>query len=94
MIKLKKTSSGYVVPILVSPGASRDAVRGEHRGRMKVAVSAPPEGGKANKALCRLLADELGIRSSQVRIVSGQTSRQKEVLVERVTSDALDEIIS
>ena len=94
MIKLKKTSSGYVVPILVCPGASRDAVRGEHGGRMKVAVSAPPEGGKANKALCRLLADELGIRTSQVRIVSGQTSRQKEVLVERVTTDALDEIIS
>jgi hypothetical protein len=94
VIKLKKTPTGYVVPILVSPGASRDEVRGEHGGRMKVAVSAPPEGGKANKAVCQLLAEELGTRTSQVRIVSGQTSRQKEVLVERVTTDALDEIIS
>ena len=94
MIKLKKMASGYVVPVVVSPGASRDEVRGEHAGRMKLAVSAPPEGGKANRAVSRLLADELGIKKSQVRIVSGQTSREKEVLVERVSSDALDGIIS
>lgn len=93
VIKLKKTKSGYVIPALITPGSSQNAVRGEHDGRMKLAVSAPPEGGKANKAVKRLLADKLDISKSRIRIVSGQTSPKKEILVERVPSSALDDIL-
>ncbi|MFP4176421.1 MAG: DUF167 domain-containing protein [Planctomycetota bacterium] len=93
MIKLQKTSAGYVVPMLVTPGASQNAVRGEHAGRMKVAVTAPPEGGKANDALTDLLARKLDVSKSNITILSGHRSQEKEVLVERVSSDALDAII-
>ena len=94
MVQVRKEADGYVLPVLVSAGASRDELRGEHGGRLKVAVSAPPEKGKANAALCKFLARQLGIKASQVRILSGHTSRQKEVLVERVRPGALDGIIA
>ena len=94
MLKVRQTPDGVVIPVLLVPGASRDALRGEHDGMAKVAVSAPPEKGKANKALCALLARKLGVRKSQVKVVGGHTSRQKEVLIERVSPDALDRITS
>ena len=94
MVRVRKTPEGYVVPVLVSPGASRDRLRGEHDGMVKVSLTAPPEKGKANKALCDLLARRLGISRSQVKILSGRTSRQKEVLFERVQQRALDGIIT
>lgn len=75
MIKLEKTPSGYVLPILVSAGAGSDAIRGEHDGKVKIAVAAPPQDGKANKAICGLIADKLGISGRNVSIVSGQKSR-------------------
>ena len=92
-VHLRKTAEGYVLPVLVAPGAGRDAIRGEHDGRMKVALVAAPEKGKANKALCKLLARKLGIRQGEVRILSGHTSRKKEVLVERVPPGTLDGIL-
>jgi len=94
MVKVRETPQGLILPVLLTPGASRDALRGEHDGRAKVAVTAPPERGKANKALCEFLARRLGVRKSQVKVVSGHTSRQKEVLVERVSPSALDGIIT
>lgn len=94
MIKLRKKNAGYVLPVHVTPGASRNELRGEYNGRAKIALSAAPERGKANEALCKFLAGELGVRKSQVRIVSGQTSREKEVLIERVSPRTLDEIIT
>ena len=92
MVKVRRVPEGHVLPVLVSPGASRSELRGEHDGRIKVSLSAPPEKGKANRALCDLLAKKLGISRSQVKILSGHTSRQKEVLVERVCLSALDGI--
>lgn len=59
------------------PGAKRDEVAGVLGDRLKVRVSAPPEGGKANKAICGLLAGVLGVRARDVEIVSGMTSPEK-----------------
>jgi len=94
MIKLTVTESGVKVPVLVEPGASRDRLYGEHDGRLKLSVAAAPERGKANKAVCKFLAVELGVSKSQVHVVSGHHSRLKEVLIERVPVDALEAIIS
>ena len=93
MVKVHQTERGVVLPVLVSPGASRDELRGEHDGRLKVCVSAPPDKGKANIALCRLLAQRLGVSRARVSVISGHASRRKEVLVERVGPNALEGII-
>ncbi len=94
MVQVREQADGLAVPVLVQPGAARDRVCGEHDGRLKVAVTAAPEKGKANKAVCKFLAARLGLRKSQVRILSGHHSRLKEVLLERVSRNALDAIIS
>ena len=93
MIKLTVTESGVCVPVLVEPGAGRERLYGEHDGRLKLSVTAAPERGKANKAVCKFLASELGVSKSQVHILSGHHSKLKEVLIERVSADALEAII-
>ena len=50
-------------------------------------VTAPPEAGKANSAVVSLLAEHLGIAKSQVRMVRGQASRDKVVLIESLTPE-------
>jgi len=67
--------------ILVQPGANRNRIAGYHGERVKIGVSAPPEKGKANKAVCELLAREFGVRKSDVRVVSGVRCREKTVEV-------------
>lgn len=64
-------------------GASRDAVGGDHDGALRVRTTAPPEGGAANRAVARLVAEVLGGRRGQV--VRGHSARRKSVVVEGVT---------
>ena len=93
MVQVKDMPDGLAVAVLVEPGAGRNRLYGEHDGRLKLSVTAPPEHGKANKAVCRFLAAELGVSKSQVHILAGHHSRLKEVLIERVPRDALEAII-
>ena len=93
-VRVRTIDQGCILSVLVTPGASRDELRGEHNGRTKVAVTAPPDRGRANKALCEFLARKLALKRSQVRILAGHTSRQKEVLLERVSPSALKGIIT
>jgi uncharacterized protein (TIGR00251 family) len=61
----------------VSPGATRNGVVGRHGTAWKVRVAAPPQGGKANDALLRLLAETLQVPRRDVEIVSGHGAREK-----------------
>ena len=63
----------------VSPGASRAGVVGRHGRGWKVRVAAPPEDGKANDAVIRLLADAVGVPRRDVAILSGHALRDKTV---------------
>ncbi|WP_411818848.1 DUF167 domain-containing protein [Hyphococcus sp. DH-69] len=76
-----------------SPGAKANAVTGIWRGaggemRLSVRVTAPPDKGKANAAIVKLLAKSLGIPKSDLRVAAGETSRQKTVEISR-SDDAL-----
>ena len=73
----------------VTPGASRDKVLGLHGDALKVAVRQPPERGKANRAVTRLLADALDTRAANVTIARGETSRDKVVHFAGWSADAL-----
>ncbi len=68
---------GSILPVLAQPGARRDAVLGVRAGALRVAVSAPPDKGKANAAIQSLLAEALGCKAAQVALISGATLRQK-----------------
>lgn len=68
--------------VRLTPRASADRVDGVVEGRLRVRVSAPPVEGAANEALIRLLAAELGVARSAIRLVGGAGSRTKLVEVE------------
>jgi uncharacterized protein (TIGR00251 family) len=63
--------------VRVSSGASRSALVGQLGDAWKVLVRSAPERGRANAELTRLLAEELGVASRDVRVVTGHTSRDK-----------------
>ena len=63
--------------VRVSPGARRSGVVGRHGDAWKLRVSAAPEGGRANDAVVRLLADALALPLASVTLVSGRGGRDK-----------------
>jgi uncharacterized protein (TIGR00251 family) len=72
---------GAVIALKVVPGASRERVVGALGERLKVTVRKPPEKGAANKAVCALLAQALGLRSADIQVLRGETRPEKDVLV-------------
>lgn len=68
--------------VKVSPGSARNALGGWMGDTLKLRVQAPPEKGRANRAVVELLAAELGCPKSSVRVVAGETSRSKTVEIE------------
>jgi uncharacterized protein (TIGR00251 family) len=85
MISLTSHEAGVILPVRAQPGARKAGIVGEHAGALKVAVTAPPEDGRANKALVKVLSEALGLKRSQVELLSGQTSREKRFLVHGLT---------
>lgn len=81
MIALEEHPQGIIVPVKAQPGARRIGLAGEHAGALKVQITQAPEGGKATEAVLDLLAETLQVKHSQVKLLSGATSRQKRILV-------------
>lgn len=85
----RETVDGYILPILVVPGSSREKIIGIHDGRLKLAVQATPEKGKANKAVISFLARTLKVRKQQLNIVRGQNDRLKDILVSEAETEEI-----
>lgn len=81
-------AGGVVLEILVQPRASRTRVVGEHDGRLKIQLAAPPVEGEANVALIEFLAAALHVRKGEVRILHGESGRRKTVRVAGETASA------
>lgn len=73
--------------VRAQPGARREGLAGTWNGMLKLAVGAPPEDGRANESLARLLGLLLGLKHSQVALVSGEKARIKEFRVELPCSE-------
>lgn len=81
---------GCVLLVRAQPGARRSGIQGAYRVMLKIAVSAPPEDGRANDAIVDVIRDSLSLKRSQISLLSGQTSRDKRFLIIGITSEELD----
>lgn len=78
------------IAVKVVPGSRKDQIVGRLGDRLKVKVAAPPEAGRANDALCRLLAQELAVKPANVQVLIGHASPEKVVRVVGVTRAQLE----
>ena len=87
---LSERDGSALVRVRLQPRAKRDEIIGERDGTLIVRVSAPPVEGRANAALCRLLARALDVAPSRVSVVRGASAREKVVRVDGLeAADAL-----
>ena len=78
------------IAVRVQANAGRNELVGVREGLLVVRVAAPALDGRANRAVCRLLAKRLGVPPSKLTIMRGQRSRDKTIQVEDVDQATLD----
>lgn len=85
-IRVIEEDGGVRFGVKVVPGSSRDRIVGELGDVLKIAVRAPPQGGKANDAVVALLSERLGVPVRCVSVVRGHGNPRKEIRVARVSA--------
>jgi hypothetical protein len=83
MLDIIAEGNAVLLRVKIVPGASRTRYVGLWEKRVKISVAAPPEKGKANRAVIAFLAGLLGVRKRDVTIVEGLTSRLKTIRIEQ-----------
>jgi uncharacterized protein (TIGR00251 family) len=83
---LTETQDGTVINVKAQPRSSKSGIDGLIGDAVKVRIRCAPVDGKANRELIETLADEFGIAKSRVEFKSGETSRQKRILLRGVTA--------
>ena len=78
----------------MSPGARRPGIGGRHGDAWKVRVSEPPEDGRANEAVLRLLAKTLDVPRRDLEVVSGRASREKIVVLNGLEQAQTERLLS
>jgi len=79
-----------ILHVKVVPGASRSCIVGRLGDALKVRVAAAAEKGKANAAVIGLLAQAMGLRDSQITILTGHTSARKTVQINGIDQAHLE----
>ena len=77
-----------VLAVRTQPNARRERCVGSWNNMLKIAVSAPPERGRANERVRELVADWLALRLADVEIVAGESSRSKRVRIRLPLAEA------
>ena len=91
MIPIRDPPAGATFAVKVQPRAKKNAIIGELGDALKLALTAPPLEGRANKACIEFFANLLDVPRSSITIASGEASRNKII---RVTERSADEIRS
>lgn len=86
-------ADGIEITVRLTPKAKPEEIVGVRDGVLLVKVTAPPVDGKANSALCRLLAKRLRVAAGRITVVSGASSRIKRVRVEGIDAVRLREAV-
>ena len=90
---ISRDGDDVLIRIKVVPGASGNEIAGVLGNRLKVRVSAPAEGGRANEAVCAVIAAALGVKPRQVSVESGHASAQKVLRVSGVELEFVARVV-
>jgi uncharacterized protein (TIGR00251 family) len=93
MLQLKHSKQGLVLRVFIQPRSSVNQIVGIHKEALKIKLTAPPADGKANKALLEFLARELGVSKSCFQILSGHSSRDKQIGIMGVEAEDILKLI-
>lgn len=74
---------GFRLSIWVQPRSSKNMIAGLHGNALKIKLTAPPVDNAANKMMVRFLSRQLSVSKSALSIISGHTSRLKQILVRK-----------
>ncbi len=93
MIDLTAHPRGVILPVRAHAGARKNGILGEHNGMLRVAVTAAPDKGKANKPIVGVLSDVLETPKSSIELMAGDTSPQKRFLIVGADAKQLQKLI-
>jgi uncharacterized protein (TIGR00251 family) len=79
-----RSDGTILLSVVVQPRARRPGVVGRHGDAVKLRVAAPAAAGRANRAVCDLVASVLGARPTDVTVASGTTSRHKRLAIRSI----------
>ena len=88
MAAIEAREDGVLLRVRVQPKSSRNAVRVERDGRIRVTLTAPPVAGAANRALEAFIAERGGLAKGAVQVVRGGKSREKTLALDGITVSA------
>jgi uncharacterized protein len=94
MVQVKEIAGGATFAVKVHPRARKNAITGVVGDALKLALTAPPVDGKANRAVIEFFADLFAIPRSSVTIASGETSRNKVVRVSGLSRTVVEQRLS
>lgn len=94
MILFTKKNGDLIFTVRVVPRASKSEIVSEHDGALKIRIASPPIDGAANAELIRILAKNFNVSRSAVEIVSGQTSKTKQIKITGGRSSNLPDLKS
>lgn len=92
-LPVEEGENGCTFRVRIQPKSRRNEITGLHGDALKIRLTAPPIEGKANQALRKFLAKQLGVPPSSVQILTGHTSRQKRVRVANVSAKAIHALL-
>ena len=88
-LDLKEQPDGFTVRVRVIPKAHKNSLAGVEDGALVVRLTAPPVDGKANQALIAFLSKELDVAKSRIKLVRGESSRSKRLVIGGLSPDEL-----
>jgi len=80
-VNKKEKNHETILTIYLQPGAKKPEIAGIHDGHIKIKVNSPPADGRANNALILFLSEFLNIPKSDIKIIAGEKSRIKKLLI-------------
>ena len=86
-VTIREHGNGTILEIKVHPGSSRKGLSLREGERLSVYVHSPPEMGKANMDVIKLLSRKLGVPPSRLEIVKGERSRRKTILINDISAE-------